>query len=602
MADNFNTRLYARGYASNVSMRAPTTTKAPAPKCVPDCADCGLLECLCRPRFFAGQLLSEQDLNRLDSYIRAKNRMHNLQLHGWGVVNGLQVRCDTCGTGVIVGTGYAIDPCGEDIIVCGDTPVDICALIKRCQPADITCMPSSRTNGASDCDDIEEDWVLAIRYSETQARSVTALRSTPACACGATSGSCGCSGSCGSGGSCGCRSKKKKGSSTAPTNAITTATTRTPKSTPSECEATAICEGYEFDVFPAPNEPKRKDPRQLTGALIDNIRCCLEPLMDSLPKAPGPYNDYSDNTGSAAPTPDPRDNANAAAWNVWCCRMKNALIGFFSNGPQANCTLIETLQSLPCPSPNDPNFDKAMQAAVDALKIALLEAIFACLCNALLPPAPCGTSDDRVPLAIVTVRKKDCKVLRVCNWTHLRKPVITMPAIEYWLSWIPFFSSIQDAIAAFCCADLGRFYEGTRMTGMRMNTGAGFADGAYAKVNPSVDKQHTKDNQTMTALVMSAFARRNATLDPAALVNGVFGLELETQEAMTETEKANVGPFLLLNQMLRPLVASVVPGTASAKEVKADEKVKADEETTASLHVRVAALEKAIKEMGGKVP
>src|SRR4051812_39330766 len=109
MASNFNTRLYARGYASNVSMRAPTKTPLPpSPCCDTTCASCGLLECLCRPRFFAGQLLSEQDLNRLDSYIRAKNRMHNLQLHGWGVVNGLQVRCGDCGDGVIVGTGYAI--------------------------------------------------------------------------------------------------------------------------------------------------------------------------------------------------------------------------------------------------------------------------------------------------------------------------------------------------------------------------------------------------------------------------------------------------------------------------------------------------------------
>src|SRR4026208_2258367 len=72
---------------------------------------------------------------------------------------------------------------------------------------------------------------------------------------------------------------------------------------------------------------------------------------------------------------------------------------------------------------------------------------------ALLPPAPCGTSDDRVPLAIVTVRKKDCKVIRVCNWTHLRKLVITFPTLEYWFGWIPWFKMIQDAIAAFCCAD-----------------------------------------------------------------------------------------------------------------------------------------------------
>src|SRR5262249_24284293 len=131
-------------------------------------------------------------LNRLEAYIRAKNRMHNRQLHGWGVVNGLQVRCDPCGTNVIVGTGYAIDPCGEDIVVCNDLAVDICSLIKRCMPVDITCQPATRFAGATTCDEEQEDWVVAIRYTETQARAVTALRSTPHCACGATGNSCSC--------------------------------------------------------------------------------------------------------------------------------------------------------------------------------------------------------------------------------------------------------------------------------------------------------------------------------------------------------------------------------------------------------------------------
>ena len=38
------------------------------------CPACGGLECLCRPRFFAGQLLTEEDLNRLEHYIIEKNK------------------------------------------------------------------------------------------------------------------------------------------------------------------------------------------------------------------------------------------------------------------------------------------------------------------------------------------------------------------------------------------------------------------------------------------------------------------------------------------------------------------------------------------------
>src|SRR5690349_21018508 len=59
----------------------------------PVCPSCGGLECLCRPRFFAGQLLTDEDLTRLDHYIQAKNRLHNRFLHGWGVACGLEVVC-----------------------------------------------------------------------------------------------------------------------------------------------------------------------------------------------------------------------------------------------------------------------------------------------------------------------------------------------------------------------------------------------------------------------------------------------------------------------------------------------------------------------------
>src|SRR5512134_2333685 len=104
----------------------------PVPECDPRpvCPACGGLECLCRPRFFAGQLLTEEDLNRLDHYIVAKQKLHNRYLHGWGVVCGLDVVCDDCGEGsVIVQPGYALSPCGEDVIVCGDQRVPVCDLI-----------------------------------------------------------------------------------------------------------------------------------------------------------------------------------------------------------------------------------------------------------------------------------------------------------------------------------------------------------------------------------------------------------------------------------------------------------------------------------------
>ena len=120
----------------------------PSPACQP-CPQCGGLECLCRPRFFAGQLLSEQDLNRLNNYILAKNRLHNRYLVGHGVVCGLQVSCDPCGNAVSVSPGYAIDPCGNDIIVCSPDTVDVCSLINACSRAiRSTAVPTRTTRCA----------------------------------------------------------------------------------------------------------------------------------------------------------------------------------------------------------------------------------------------------------------------------------------------------------------------------------------------------------------------------------------------------------------------------------------------------------------------
>src|SRR5438552_9438074 len=127
------------------------------------CPACGGLECLCRPRFFAGQLLTEEDLNRLDHYIVAKQKLHNRYLHGWGVVCGLDVVCDGCDSGsVLVRPGYALSPCGEDVIVCADARVPICDLIAQCREvAQPDCNAPAVETG---CDEPIQQWVLAICY------------------------------------------------------------------------------------------------------------------------------------------------------------------------------------------------------------------------------------------------------------------------------------------------------------------------------------------------------------------------------------------------------------------------------------------------------
>jgi hypothetical protein len=248
-----------------------------------------------------------------------------------------------------------------------------------------------------------------------------------------------------------------------------------------------------------------------------------------------------------------------------------------------------------------------MQAALKNFRLLFLEAMLSCLCSALLPPAPCGTSDDRVPLAIVTVRKKDCKILRVCNWTSLRKMVITFPTLEYWLSWIPYVRSIQDIIGRFCCADVETRTVGTvgtvgMVAGEKIDYGSvgSAADGtATDMANPALDHQYAMDNMTLTTLMMNAFARGSDPIDAASMVDEVFGLSTPDKPTLSEDEKANVAPFLLLNEVLRPVVQSLVPESLSAEKqpLNVVDTVMNGGDKQASIYQRIEALEKAIAEL-----
>ena len=585
MPDNMNPRLYARGYAAP---GAPGTTvvqkNKPQPcTCAPAC-ECGLLECVCRPRFFAGQLLTEQDLNRLDAYIRAKNRLHTLQLHGSGVVNGLEVRCEPCGTGVVVGMGYAISPCGDDIVVCCDTPVDVCALVKKCQPPDATCQPYLNPS-ARGCDDVVQDWVLSIRYSESPARGVAALRIGPTCSCGASSSSCSCGKSAGT---CGCGSQSsacscggKKGSCGCGKPAQTCTTSAKPRDLPAECEPTVICEGYSFDVCLAPKPEKEPRTPKLDGALPQNFLCCLQPLMDLIPAMPGTPNDQS-------------FQANPQAWNLWCCQTKQAMIDYFSTGPEADCTIVGKLVQWSCPDPNDQNFASEMDATMAAFGFLFLEAMLSCLCHALLPPPPCGTTDDRIPLAIVRVRKKDCAVVSVCNFTPLRKTVLSFPALEYWFGWLPIWKSLCDMIHNLCCRS--PFQRVTPRMDVRAEGVAVSRDEANLRANPTLSPDLAVKNEVLASLVMSAFARGQTPLDPKAIVSGVFGVDLGSKQTLSEQERANAPQFLLLNQVMRPIAASVVGG-ASFEGMRT---VAASAAETNALKERIAKLEETVNNLRGR--
>jgi hypothetical protein len=424
----------------------------PACECPPACPSCGGLECLCRPRFFAGQVLTEDDLNRLENYVVAKGKLHNRYLHGPGVVCGLEVVCDFCDPGsVTVKPGYAIAPCGEDIIVCKDAKASICDLISRCKPRDGDCDPYG-SQAPTQCKDGIERWVLSICYDERPSRGVQPLMSEP-CSCG---GSCGCGGGkqgagcgCGgtTGGGCGCGGGRPATVPTAKSMSKAAA-----KYNP-QCEPTLICEGFRFTaskyVDPVKRQPTDVGRFGAWGLLAGKAEQ-FGPLLSRLIACYLRAIEIRD----AFSQVQLGDQANAAEIALAYSEYLDALREFAADLSH-RCDIARQLDQL---QPPKSSFTAAgsvtvsaaeWQAAFGRLNDLWLEVFRECFCSALLPPCPECETSDCIPLAVVTIDANNCRVIEICNW-QAREFALTLPALYYWTSFIN-WSAIRDAIARLCC-------------------------------------------------------------------------------------------------------------------------------------------------------
>ncbi|MEU8636527.1 hypothetical protein AB0C38_30535 [Amycolatopsis sp. NPDC048633] len=129
-----------------------------------------------RPRFFAGQLLTEDDLSLLTDYVAGKDRLHNRMVSGPGVVCGLEVTCDSCAGGTVsVHPGHALDCCGNDIVLSCREKVDVQALVRelRVTSPGVAC--------GDPCDDEQRHFGLFVRYEETMADPVSPFATEEPC-------------------------------------------------------------------------------------------------------------------------------------------------------------------------------------------------------------------------------------------------------------------------------------------------------------------------------------------------------------------------------------------------------------------------------------
>ncbi|GAA4547890.1 hypothetical protein [Amycolatopsis samaneae] len=119
-----------------------------------------------RPRFFCGQLLTDQDLSELAGWVRDKRALARFR-EGWGVLCGLDVRADPrVPGGILVRSGYAVSSCGEDIVLPEQVAFDLTA---SCPPP-VPCGSTGEQEPPGDC-----VLDLGVAYAEVGGDPVLAL-------------------------------------------------------------------------------------------------------------------------------------------------------------------------------------------------------------------------------------------------------------------------------------------------------------------------------------------------------------------------------------------------------------------------------------------
>jgi hypothetical protein len=422
-----------------------------APECA--CPICTGLHTFVRPRFFAGQLLTDTELTALSSYVVDKQRLHNAYLHGWGVVCGLQVECDGCGPGVLVRPGYAIDPCGYDIVAPAATSVDVLGLISQCQVSEqrLNCDPP-RYPTAQGCPD-QETWCLTVRYREQDARPVTPLGGTAraTCSCGSvgkTSGGCGCGQQANGNGRPGWECTCGNGGSRSTTTCGCTPASTTPQSWPADCEPSRTYESYEFGVC-RPTGDCHDLGARLDGTFPVKVWECIKGVQPVVSKGMTPVM-QRDAAGLLLGGPARIDNSSDAV----CTLYRNVLDLYRKDPLRTQCVLPEQLSEIDCTpqeqDETDEHYRQRLVTALQALVILVLLYLRDCICYSILPPCPDGACDDRVVLACLTV--KDGKVTTICN-QDCRHYAGSFVSRNYWLPIGPVLSWLAGLICCFPLLD-----------------------------------------------------------------------------------------------------------------------------------------------------
>jgi hypothetical protein len=111
--------------------KAPAATGAPAEPVSTTGTGKACIPCdvppFCRNHYYRGKLLTEREFADEQRYVGDRHRLHQMALHGWGVVCGLKVKphpyCPE--QKLVIEEGLAIDSCGREIRVFRDVTIDL---------------------------------------------------------------------------------------------------------------------------------------------------------------------------------------------------------------------------------------------------------------------------------------------------------------------------------------------------------------------------------------------------------------------------------------------------------------------------------------------
>jgi hypothetical protein len=309
-----------------------------------------------------------------------------------------------------------------------------------------------------------------------------------------------------------------------------------------------ICEGYSFSIrkyVPSKDERGRIDPGtglrpglggmglvNPQGEIVQRFLSCFQELVNDPPNPP-------------------QQGASRDAWHRYCCDVKDFLLDAIERVGSHNCLLDDALAAIRCPDPSaagsDDEYQQLVIQTVARMAQVLVDLLQACFVSALLPPCPPPAQDTCVPLATVTVRKADCKVLRVCN-LEARRFLMTFPNLAYWFSWLGIDDMLRQLLTSRFCGERKR--EGRPVAGFAAR--AKVADyGAYASRAPASERVN---------VFRMAAARHNQPVSAEILALDLLGgVDAQGKPLLTNVERLNPMHTLLANQLAVPLLESLLP-------------------------------------------